>query len=143
MSIIPGVEMIWNVSPRIIVFPIAIEDATIEDIQDTLLDIEADPAGMPYLKLRNTSGGESLGGGTTVGWTMELQDAQIHFIGRTTALDYGTGRTCDQTDTTGRTLYVDDADFVTAGVERGCTVFNASTAEMATPLRRRLILMAR
>lgn len=132
MAIIDGVTMNWRLSPRIIIIPLTETDITIDDLQDTLLDLEDDEEGMMWPHLRKTSGGETLDESTNVGLTMELQNAKVYFAARSTPLDNGSGRTCDLTNTAGIQLYVDDADFVSDGVYAGCTVFNATTAEMAT-----------
>lgn len=131
MAIIAGVTVNWSVSPRIIVIPIPLTEATIEDLQDTLLDLEASEEGMVFQYLRDTTGGEDLGGGTSVGFTMELQNAQVQFAGRTTAIEFGA---VSSNDTTGTLLNAVGGLFVTNGVSRGDTVFNSTTGSMATIL---------
>lgn len=131
MAIISGTIVAWHLSPRIITIPAPIIEATIEDLQDTLLDLEAQEEGMVWPHLRNTSGGESLGGGVSVGLTMELQNAQLQFEGRTVATENGT---CTANDSTGTILTASGGQFVTNGVTRGNTVFNATTGSMGTVL---------
>lgn len=67
MSIISGVTVDWSLSPRIMTIPIPIIKVNIEDLQDTLLDIEDGVEGMAFPHLRDTSGGQDLGGGVSVG----------------------------------------------------------------------------
>lgn len=131
MAIIAGTVVTWTVSPRIITIPYPITEATIEDLQDTMLDLEATEEGMVWPHLRNLSGGESLGGGVTVGLTMELQNAQVQFQGRTTPLENGS---VSSNDTTGTLLNAVGGQFVTNGVARGDNVFNMTTGSMAAIL---------
>jgi len=129
MAIIPGVTVNWALSPRIIKIPAPLTEATIFDLQDTLLDLEDDEVGIAFPFLRKTSGGENLGSGVTVGWTMQLQNAQIQFESRTTALCSGVATA---NDPTGTILTNSAAQFVTDGIYRGCTMFNATTGAMAS-----------
>lgn len=131
MAIISGVTVNWTVSPRIITIPAPLTEAIVSDVQDTLQDIEDSEEGIIWPHLRNMSGGESLGGGVAVGFTMELQDAQIQFAGRTTATESGA---VSSNDTTGTFLNAVGGQFVTNGVSRGDTVFNSTTGSMATVL---------
>ena len=128
MSIIPGVTVLWYLSPRIIVIPSPLIEATVEDMQDTLLDIEDSENGISFPKLRDTSGGQELGGGVTVGWTIQLYNSQIMFEGRTTPIGNGTA-TSDNSD--GTILTDSTAQFITdAIIYVGCTLFNVDTNEM-------------
>ena len=131
MAIISGTTVQWGESPRIIVIPDTVTDVTIEDLQDTCQDLEDDEIGVVFPKLRSTAGGEDLGGGITVGWTMTLNNAQIQFEGRTTATETGAVST---SDSTGTLLNAAGGAFVTNGVSRGDTVFNNATGAMATIL---------
>lgn len=129
MAIINGVTVNWRLSPRVVTIPTSETTVTIEDLQDTLLDLEDDDEGMLWPHLRETSGGEALGGGTFVGWTMELQDAQIAFAPRTTNVESGTITT---PDTNGVTLTDSTALFVTNGVTPGATVVNFTDQSVTT-----------
>lgn len=127
MAIISGTTVAWYLSPRIITIPVAQTEITIEDLQDTLQALEESEEGMVWKHLRNTSGGESLGGGTTVGYTMELQNAQVSFVARTTPLESGTittGGTTTLTDST--------ATFQTNNVGLGDLVMNVTDGSQAT-----------
>lgn len=129
MAIISGVTVDWTVSPRIITIPSPIVQVTIEDLQDTLLDIEWSEHGMTEPHLREFSGGESLGGGVSVGFTMELQNAQLAFEARTTPLESGTATSADAT---GTTLTDTSAAFQTNSVGRGDLVYNVADGSQAT-----------
>lgn len=131
MAIISGTTVNWTLSPRIIIIPNTVTEVTITDLQDTLLDLEDDEAGIVWPYLRNMSGGEDLGGGVSVGYTMELQNAQLQFEGRTTPDDSGT---CTTADSTGTTLIDSAATFITTGITRGQTVFNSTDGSMAAIL---------
>lgn len=131
MAIIPGVHVDFQRSPRIITIPVAGSpvDVTIADLQDTLQDIEDDEQdGIVYPRLRDCSGGESLGGGRSVGLTMRLNDAQIMFEGQTTLESEGTATT---DDSSGKILTDSTAAFVMDGVRRGHKIVNWTTGASA------------
>jgi len=127
MAIISGTTVDWTLSPRIITIPDPIIEVTIPDLQDTLQDLEDEEEGIVWPHLRNMSGGESLGGGVTVGYTMELQDAQLSFEARVTPLESGTVTTGGTT-----TLIDSTATFQTNGVGRGDLVFNETDSSQCT-----------
>lgn len=127
MAIIAGVTVEWWLSPRIITIPSPIVSVSIEDLQDTLLDLEDDVSGMVWKHLRETSGGQNLGGGVLVGLTMELQNAQVAFEERTVPQESGTATA------TGTTLLEDStALFITNGVSRGAQVINYTDGSIGT-----------
>jgi hypothetical protein len=129
MAIIPGVTVNWQLSPRVITIPSAFTEITIEDLQDTLLDLEDDVEGILWPTLRETSGGEDLGGGVFVGWTMELQNAVIAPEGRTMSSSTGTVTTADSA---GTRLIDASATFITDGVVAGATVFNLTDESVSS-----------
>jgi hypothetical protein len=131
MAIISGTTVYWTVSPRIVTIPYPVTEATIEDLQDTMLDLEASEEGMVWPHLRNLSGGESLGGGVSVGLTMVLQNAQVQFQGRTSPLESGA---VSSDDSDGIRLYAVGGQFVTNGVARGDNVYNMTTGSIAAVL---------
>ena len=127
MTIIAGTIVDWTVSPRIITFPIAENSANVTDIQDTLLDLEDSEEGIVFKHLREMSGGEDLGGGVSVGFTMELQNAQLSFAARVTPLETGT------ITTPGTTTLIDStATFQTNLVGRGDLVINVTDSSQCT-----------
>jgi len=117
-------------SPRIMEVLTA-KDITVQQIIDACREWEDTVVGLSYPYLIDAAGKEELGGGVTVGITATLKNTQIMFTTRSTPLDDGSGRTCDANDTTGKQLYVDDANFVADGVAVGDTVFNKTTGAMA------------
>lgn len=131
MAILTGTTVQWWLSPRVITIPAPITSANIVDLQDTLQDLEDDVAGMVWPKLRNTSGGEALGGGTSVGLTMELNNAQIAFEARTIVTASGTATT---PDTTGVMLIDSAATFITDGVAAGATIINLTDLSVSSVL---------
>lgn len=129
MAIISGVTVEWWMSPRIITIPDPIVSVSIEDLQDTLLDLEEKEAGIIWQHLRETSGGEDLGGGVSVGFTMELQNAQIAFEARSIPQETGTATSIGTT-----VLQDSTALFITNGVERGAQIINYTDESLGTVL---------
>jgi hypothetical protein len=82
MAIISGVTVDWSVSPRIITIPDTETAVTIQDLHDTIRDIEDEPNAMQYTHLVSSAGKESLGGGVFVGITMTLHNAKLKFEDR-------------------------------------------------------------
>jgi len=126
-----NIEVYPYLSPRIIEVLSPVTDVSVQELINAIRAWEDSDVGQHYPFLIDAAGKEALGGGVTVGITATLQNARIMFTGRTTALDYGIGKTCDLTDPLGVHLYVDDADFIGDGIYEGCTVFNATTGAMA------------
>lgn len=129
MAIIAGTTVNWALSPRVITIPLADTSITVDDLQDTLQDLEDDEAGMVWPHLRNTSGGEDLGGGVTVGLTIELQNAQVSFTPRT--LNKSTG-TVTSANAAGTILVDSAATFITDGVTPGATIINFTDLSATT-----------
>lgn len=83
MAQIAGVTVDFIVSPRIITIPTPLVGFSIQDLHDTLTDIEDDPHnGMQYDRLIRSAGKESLGGGVFVGITATLLNALVAFAAR-------------------------------------------------------------
>ena len=86
MSIISGVTVNWALSPRIINIPAPYgetgSEVTVENLNDTLQDIEDDEEGIVFQRLRDASGKEELGGGLLVGLTIKLINAKVRFANR-------------------------------------------------------------
>lgn len=82
MAIIDGVTIDFMADPRIITIPIALTEVTVQDLHDTLSDIEDEPSAMQYENLVSSGGKEPLGAGKFVGITMTLQNAKIAFAAR-------------------------------------------------------------
>lgn len=131
MAIITGVTVRWGLSPRIIVIPIAETEVSMTDLQDTLQDLEDDSQGMPFPKLRSMTGGQELDATTNVGFTMQLQNAQLLWQTNNTVLDSGTVTT---PDVSGLVLVDSTALFVTNGVVPGDMVLNITDNSHGTVL---------
>lgn len=121
-------------SPRLIEVLAPDTEITIQELVNLCRDWEDEDDNMSFDRLIDAAGKENLGGGVTVGITATLNNAQLFFEPRSQAVDDGSGRTCDANDVLGRTLYVNDATFVTTGVTRGNIVYNATTGSSATIL---------
>ncbi|MDX1279409.1 hypothetical protein [Oceanihabitans sediminis] len=128
-----GITVYEWLSPRIIEVDATVyTDVTVQELYNAIREWEDSDVNIDDDSLIDAAGKENLGGGVTVGITATLKNTRLSFKGNLTPLDDGTGRTCDTTDTTGRQLYVNDADFVTAGVSAGDAVHNLTTNEWAT-----------
>jgi len=114
-------------SPRIITVAAPSTELTIQDLVDTLRNIEADIQNIDNDMLIKASGKEDLGGGVTVGITAELQNAKVAFEGRFAPITTGTAT---QDDSDGKILTDSSAHFITDGVYVGCTVWNDTTNSM-------------
>jgi len=132
MAIIPDVTVDFTLSPRVITIPASETSITVEDYQDTLLKIEESDEGMLWPHLRNTSGGEDLGGGTSVGWTMEMQNAVTAFAPRTTSISSGVITTGD---TDGEILTDILATFQADGVLPGAHIVNFTDQSVSTVIK--------
>lgn len=121
-------------SPRLIEVLAPDTEISIQELVNLVRDWEDEDDNMSYDFLISAAGKESLGGGVTVGITATLNNAQVFFSPRSVPRDNGIGRTCDATDTLGRQLYVDDADFIADGVQRGDLVYNVTTQSSAAVL---------
>lgn len=131
MALIAGVTIRWGLSPRIIVIPIAEIEVSLTDLQDTLQDLEDDSQGMPFPKLRSMTGGQELDATTNVGFTMQLQNAQLIWQTNNTVLDSGTITT---PDAAGLALIDSTALFITNGVVPGDMLLNITDNSHATVL---------
>jgi len=119
------ISVLWNLSPRLIAIASPSAEITIQDLHDTLKNIEDEPGAMQYPSLITTAGKENLGGGVSVGLTATLLNAQIMFERRTVILNQGTITTAS---TPGSIIQVIDsaADFVSSGVKPGDFVANTT-----------------
>lgn len=129
MAVIAGTTIERHLSPRVVTIPSTDNSITVEDLQDTLQDLEDDELSMVWPKLRITTGDQDLGGGVSVGLTMQLQDTQIAFAPRTTSDESGTVTTANAA---GTTLIDSTALFVTNGVTVGATIINFTDQSVTT-----------
>ena len=122
----------WDLLPRLIIIAAPSTEITIQDLVDTLREIEARPQNMIYPSIISAAGGENLGGGVSVGFTATLINAQIFFESRYTRTSSGISTT---TDVAGGVLFEDiGATFITDGVARGATITNFDDQSYATVL---------
>ena len=120
----------WDLSPRLITIAAPSTEITIQDLHDTLRELEAQQQNLIYPSIIETAGKESLGGGVSVGLTATLQNACISFEARLTSITdgYATAFT-----PTGGTIFTDsNAMFITDGVERGGVIINFADFSAAT-----------
>lgn len=82
MTIRNDVSVDWGSSPRIITVAAPSTEITIQDLHDTLRDLEDRADDLTYDELVDSAGKESLGGGVYVGITMTLNNAQLAFEAR-------------------------------------------------------------
>ena len=82
MTIRTDLTINWEVSPRIITVASPSTEATVQDIYDTCMSLEAESNAMEDPHIINAAGKESLGGGTSVGLTVTLLDAKLAFEAR-------------------------------------------------------------
>lgn len=111
----------WNLSPRIITIASPSTSVTIQDLHDTLREIEAYAENLVYPTIISSAGKEALGGGVYVGLTSTLLNAKICFEARKTASHSGV---ITSSDLTGRILTDNTATFVSDGVEPGAWIIN-------------------
>ena len=122
MAQIENIVIRWDLSPRLITILSPTIEATVQDIYDTLRDHEQRITNLIYPSIISAGGGENLGGGTTVGITATLQNAQIAFEARYIRTSDGYATVSGATG--GITLIDDNATFISDGVERGATITN-------------------
>jgi hypothetical protein len=122
----------WSVSPRIITVQAPSDEITVQDLVDTCRELEQQSANMVYeelIKSSLTGGKQPLGGGTLVGITTTLNDAQVAFEARTQPAEEGTVTSAGINVLTDNT-----ADFESAGVARGSMVINLTDGSISDVL---------
>lgn len=82
MAIRSDVSVDFSASPRIAEVASPSTTITIQDLHDTLRDLESKPWNMSFLKLIDSSGKDDLGGGRQVGITAKLKNARVKFAAR-------------------------------------------------------------
>lgn len=92
----------WTVSPRLIMVEAPSVTITVQDLVDTLRDLESELEAMNDKRILGATGKDALGGSRFVGITATLQDAQLTFEARAGP----TFATCTVTD--GNLVAVDD-----------------------------------
>lgn len=123
----------WDLSPRLITIAAPSVELTIQDLHDTLREIEQRVENMIYPSIISTAGGEVLGGSTVVGLTATLQNACVSFEARTTSIADGYA---DAIDLTGTIFTDSSAFFISDGyVEHGATIVNFDDRSIATVIQ--------
>lgn len=119
----------WTTSPRIITVLAPSTELTIQDLYDTLKELEQQPHNMVYPALIDAAGKEDLGGGVLVGLTAELQNAVVAFEARPNRITDGTITTADPS---GTTLVDSAATLQSDGVISSYSVINRTDQSVAT-----------
>lgn len=137
MAVIPGVTVDWGATPRIITIPLAIRNASAQDLVDTLREIESELDSLDDVDplVFEASGKTQLDDtGAQVGITLVMLNAQIYFTPNTTPITTGSATTASLPGGRSITLLDAAATFQTDLISRGDTIFNVTTGAMATVL---------
>lgn len=121
--------VLWHLSPRIVLVQAPSTELVIQDLHDTLRDLEDEPSALIYPTIISTAGKEALGGGVSVGLTSTLLNAQVAFEARPDEYDTGTA-----TGGSAVTLVDAGADFVNDGVLRGDIIENSTDGSQSSVL---------
>jgi len=121
MTVRSDIVVNWILSPRIVTVLAPSTDVTIQDIYDTLRDLEDEPNAMIYPSIISAGGKEDLPGGAEVGITATLLNAKLVFEGRKQETTSGS---ITAGDASGITLTDGGATFISSGVEPGAWVVN-------------------
>ena len=122
------VTVYYHLDPRLIIIAAPSTEMTMQDLHDTLQDIDDEPANMSYPHLVQSAGKDDLGGGVTVGITLTLRNAQIAFARRETIVTTGTVTSDSPTGAILQKIIDTSATFITDGVARGMWVSNNTRA---------------
>jgi len=83
MAVRSDITVNFASSPRIVMVAAPSTEVNLQDLYDTLRDIEASEQGILYPMLLNAAGKQVLGGGALVGMTLTLRNALLSFEART------------------------------------------------------------
>lgn len=125
MTVRTDISVNFNLSPRLITIAAPSTEIVLQDLVDTLREIEDELINMDEDHLIDAAGKEDLGGGVSVGITATLRNAQLAFEKRVDVLETGTVTT---PDATGVTLTDTGATFSSNGVVPGDVVRNRTDA---------------
>ena len=129
MAAIIPLKVLWHLSPRIILIYAPYTQVSLQDLSDSIKNVEDEPVNLSYPYLIKTSGKEDLGSGVYVGLTAELQNAQIAFQQRTKSDSSGTVTTANSQ---GSILKDSAATFITDGIQTGDTILNINDKSVTT-----------
>lgn len=116
MAVRTDVTVDWGQSPRLITVASPATEITIQDLVDTLRDLEDNLANIQYDQIISAAGKEDLGGGVQVGITATLLDALLQFEARS-------GPTYTQCNVSGGNLVAVDGVGVTQTTPISPTAF--------------------
>lgn len=123
------VEVHWDKSPRIVHVEAPSTTISVQDIVDTLRQLEAEIGALDDDSIIDAFGRQDLGSGRSVGVTAVLQNARLFFEDRNDIL-----RTATVTATSPNQIIDSAADFIALGVKVGDMVGNLATSNGATVL---------
>jgi hypothetical protein len=83
MAVRSDISVDFSASPRIVTVAAPSTEINLQDLYDTLRDIEATAQGILYPALLNAAGKQVLGGGALVGMTLTQRNALLAFEART------------------------------------------------------------
>lgn len=131
MAILSGIDVLWYLSPRVILVRAPRTEIIVQDLHDTLREVECRQNNLIYDHLISTAGKEPLGGGVTVGLTSTLNNAILAFEARKTSVSSGLVTT---TDSAGVYLIDSNASFIADGVKVGAYIVNETDQSTCTVL---------
>lgn len=123
------ITVLWHLDPRLIFVAAPSVEVTIQDLHDTLRDLEDEPENMIYPSIISTAGKENLGGGVQVGLTATLQNARLGFDARKEWISDGY---VTSADINGLTLIDSEATFISDGVVPGAWIVNIDDRAIAS-----------
>lgn len=125
------VRVLYHLSPRLIFVDDPSTEIILQDLHDTLVDLEDEPANMIYENLISSAGKEALGGGVSVGITSTLNNARVGFEARKSWVSTGTVTT---TSAGGTNLTDSGATFQSDGVSPGSWIVNLTDGSICSVL---------
>jgi hypothetical protein len=129
MTVRDDISVFWSLSPRIVNIEAPSVEVTIEDLHDTLRELESRQTNLIYDEIVSTAGKEFLGGGVYVGLTSTLLNAKVSFEARKIWSAQGTVTT---TDSNGIKLIDSSAQFITDGIEPGAWCVNLTDGSICS-----------
>lgn len=129
MTFRSDVHVHWAKSPRIVHLLAPATSITVQDIVDTLRQLEAELGAIDDDSIIEATGKDDIGGGRFVGVTATLKNAKLFFGDRNIVL-----RTAAVTSTNTKQIIDTAADFIALGVQVGDMVANLNTLIGATVL---------
>lgn len=133
MAVRNDIHIEWYRSPRIIVIESPSLELDLQDLVDTMAEIESSLPALDDDSIVQAGGKQEIGENRYVGITVTLNNAQVSFEQRTVNNVSGLATAATVSDRLpGQILQDNLADFVSAGVKAGDTVINFSDNSIAT-----------